>query len=101
MVKLTDSLNKLASCKVLVAGDLMLDTYTFGKASRISPEAPVPVIHVQKEESRPGGAGNVILNLISLGAQVVVMGRIGHDIHGQMLKAGLVQERVDTRGLII
>jgi D-glycero-beta-D-manno-heptose-7-phosphate kinase len=78
----------------------MLDTYTIGKARRISPEAPVAVIHVQREDHRPGGAGNVILNLISLGAQVTAIGRIGQDRQGQILRDGLAQEKVDTRGLI-
>lgn len=101
MVRLTGPFSKLKSCKVLVAGDFMLDTYTVGKARRISPEAPVAVIHVQHEESRPGGAGNVILNLISLGAEVVAIGRIGNDVHGQILKEGLTQENVDIRGCVI
>src|SRR5436189_2955072 len=100
MVKLVSTLGRINSCKVMVAGDLMLDTYTIGKARRISPEAPVAIIHVQREENRPGGAGNVILNLISLGAEVVAIGRVGNDIHGQILKEGLVQENVDVRGLI-
>ena len=59
MVKLTGIFSRLSSQKVMVVGDFMLDTYTTGKINRISPEAPVSVLHVQKEESRPGGAGNV------------------------------------------
>ncbi len=101
MVRLTGPFSKLSSCKVLVAGDLMLDSYTIGKARRISPEAPVAIIHVQREENKPGGAGNVVLNLISLGAQVVAIGRIGSDRHGQFLKEGLEKENVDIRGLVI
>lgn len=101
MVRLTGPFSRLGSCKVLVAGDLMLDAYTIGKARRMSPEAPVAVIHVQREENRPGGAGNVILNLISLGAEVVAIGRVGNDIYGQILKDCLAQENVDIRGLII
>lgn len=100
MVRLTGPFSKLGSCKVLVAGDLMLDTYTIGKARRISPEAPVPILHVQKQESRPGGAGNVILNLVSLGAEVVAIGRIGNDVYGQILKDELSQEKVDISGVV-
>lgn len=101
MVRLTGPFSKLGACKVLVAGDLMLDLYTIGKARRISPEAPVAVIHVQKEENRPGGAGNVILNLLSLGAEVVTIGRIGNDSPGQLLKECLTQENADIRGLVV
>lgn len=101
MVKLTGVLNRFSERKILVAGDFMLDTYTIGKAKRISPEAPVAVIHVQKEEHRPGGAGNVILNLVSLGAQVVVLGRIGDDASGLFLKDHFIQEGVDTKGLVL
>ena len=77
----------------------MLDTYTTGKVRRISPEAPVSVLHVEKEDSRPGGAGNVALNLVSLGASVAVLGRIGQDVAGGKLQRSLEQEGVDTRYL--
>jgi D-glycero-beta-D-manno-heptose-7-phosphate kinase len=99
MVRLTGLFSKLEACKVLVAGDLLLDSYTLGKARRISPEAPLAVIHVQSEEHRAGGAGNVMLNLLSLGASVVAIGRIGADLHGQVLKNSLSD--VDTRGLVV
>lgn len=99
MVKLTGVLSQINPCKVLVIGDLMLDTYTIGKAKRISPEAPVAVVHVQREEHRPGGAGNVILNLISLGSEVVAVGRIGNDVSGSLLKENLIKEKVDIRGI--
>ncbi len=78
----------------------MLDTYMTGKVKRISPEAPVPVMNVEKEESRPGGAGNVVLGLISLGGQVTAMGRIGDDLDGEILKNSLESESVNTAGLI-
>jgi len=70
----------------LVIGDFMLDTYTTGRVKRISPEAPVPVMEVVKQESRPGGAGNVVLNLTTLGAKVISVGRIGNDAAGDELK---------------
>lgn len=100
MVKLTGILNRLASKKVLVAGDFMLDTYTVGKVRRISPEAPVAVLQVQKEEHRPGGAGNVVLNLVSLGAEVVALGRVGEDACGDFLKADFAKEGVHVSGLV-
>jgi rfaE bifunctional protein kinase chain/domain len=101
MVKLIGMLSHLNPVKVLVIGDLMLDTYTTGKVRRISPEAPVSVLHVQKEESRPGGAGNVVLNLISLGAQVFAIGRVGQDRAGTELIESLNAEGVDTGAIFI
>lgn len=101
MVKLIGMLSLFAPVRVLVIGDLMIDTYTTGKVKRISPEAPVSVLHVQKEESRPGGAGNVILNLISLGAKVTAVGRVGHDIAGEQLRFSLESEGVDTEGVVV
>lgn len=100
MVKLLGALSKLTRNKILVAGDFLLDTYTIGKARRISPEAPVAVINVTKQDHRPGGAGNVVLNLISMGADVVALGRVGDDPYGKQLIEVLQKEGTDTRGLI-
>ncbi len=100
MVKLVGMLSHFSPVRVLVIGDFMLDTYTTGKVKRISPEAPVSVLHVQKEESRPGGAGNVVLNLNSLGAKVSVLGRIGMDVAGEEISSSLAKEGVDVRGLL-
>lgn len=72
---------------ILVAGDLMLDRYLWGRADRISPEAPVPVVLVQEEEARPGGAANVALNLHALGVAVKLGGVIGQDAAGGELLA--------------
>lgn len=101
MVKLTGVFNQIQRCKVMVVGDLMLDTYTIGKARRISPEAPVAVVHVQREEHRPGGSGNVILNLISLGADVVAVGRIGQDNAGSTLLRILAEEGTHIQGIVV
>ena len=68
-----------SSARVLVVGDLMLDRYWHGSTSRISSEAPVPVVHVDNDEQRAGGAGNVALNIASLGAKVSLMGFVGKD----------------------
>ncbi len=65
--------------RVLIIGDVMLDRYWSGATSRISPEAPVPVVHVQQTEERPGGAGNVALNIASLGSQTTLFGSCGDD----------------------
>lgn len=73
------------SAALLVVGDLMLDRYWSGSATRISPEAPVPVVHIKSNEERAGGAGNVAINLASLGAKVTVMGYCGEDETGDSL----------------
>lgn len=101
MVKLIGLFSYFRSVRVLVIGDLMLDTYTTGRVSRVSPEAPVCVLHVVKEESRPGGAGNVVVNLISLGAQVSAIGRIGEDETGAQIRNGLVMEGVCVDGIVV
>lgn len=86
----------LTEKKILVAGDLMLDTYTIGKAQRISPEAPVAVIRVEKETKLPGGAGNALLNLKALGAKPYILGRIGQDDSGKSLLALLSDAKIKT-----
>lgn len=98
--KLTGVFNRISRAKVLVVGDLLLDTYTIGKARRISPEAPVAVINVQREENRAGGAGNVALNLISLGSEAVILGRVGADAAGSALKESLKAEGIDIAGVV-
>jgi rfaE bifunctional protein kinase chain/domain len=82
--------------RVGVIGDVMLDTYMWGKVERISPEAPVPVVALQEKEYRIGGAGNVALNLRSLGAQVSVLSIIGNDDDGKVLTRLLQDHSVDT-----
>jgi rfaE bifunctional protein kinase chain/domain len=76
---------KMAASRVLVVGDAMLDRYWFGAVERISPEAPVPVVRVEREEERLGGAANVALNVRSLGAQAALMSAIGDDREGSRL----------------
>lgn len=100
MVKLIGMLSRLGPVKVLVIGDFMLDAYTTGKIFRISPEAPVSVLHAHSEESRPGGAGNVVLNLCALGAKVIVAGRVGRDYAGEEIRSSLESQGVDVRGLL-
>jgi rfaE bifunctional protein kinase chain/domain len=93
--------SRFASQTVLVIGDLMLDSYLWGIAERISPEAPVPVIHVQRMNHNPGGAGNVALNLARLTAQTLLMGIVGEDTQGEKLIACLEQEGIRTTGVVI
>ena len=84
----------LKSARVLVVGDVMLDRYWFGEVSRISPEAPVPVVHVGKTEERPGGAANVARNAAALGAQVALLSVAGTDEAGDSLARLLEHENI-------
>ena len=84
-LSITSFRDRLPNLRVLVVGDLMLDRYLWGNVSRISPEAPVPVVDVSRIESRPGGAANVALNLGAMGAQVAVCGVVGNDDNGKTL----------------
>lgn len=99
MVSLCGIVGRLEKRHVLVVGDLIVDKYTIGQAKRISPEAPVAVVHVSHTEQRPGGSGNVVLNFVSLGASVKVLGRIGDDEAGKHLIAAFKSENVDTQGI--
>src|SRR5471032_161570 len=78
-------LKKIAGLRILVIGDVMLDHYVWGDATRISPEAPVPVVDIQRDSYTAGGAGNVALNIASLGARCTVAGFIGKDEAGVRL----------------
>lgn len=86
-----------SSARVLVIGDLMLDRYWHGPTSRISPEAPVPVVHVQEEDQRAGGAGNVALNMASLGTKVTLAGFCGNDEAADALQNVLEDSGIDCR----
>lgn len=86
--------------QVLVIGDLMIDAYTWGKVSRISPEAPVPVVQVIKKEARLGGAGNVVMNIASLGAKPWVVSVVGDDEAGAQLKYLLEKEGISLSGIV-
>lgn len=97
MKDITDRFNGL---KALVVGDVMIDAYYFGKVDRISPEAPVPVVAVEKKENRLGGAANVAMNLVALGAKPVVCSVIGNDKDGENLVELFQQNGVGTTGIV-
>ncbi len=86
--------------KALVIGDLMIDEYLWGNVDRISPEAPVPVVAIEKESQTLGGAGNVINNLVAMGAQVFAIGTAGTGKAGQMIFKKLTDLGVETSGII-
>ncbi|MFN4006893.1 MAG: bifunctional heptose 7-phosphate kinase/heptose 1-phosphate adenyltransferase [Chitinophagaceae bacterium] len=91
------SLNQL---KVAVVGDVMLDTYLWGGVERISPEAPVPVVTLRKKEHRIGGAGNVALNTVALGAETTLFSVIGNDDDAEVLMGLLQKENIDTKYIV-
>ncbi|GAC1380819.1 MAG: D-glycero-beta-D-manno-heptose-7-phosphate kinase [Ginsengibacter sp.] len=94
--KIFDDIN---SVKVGIIGDVMLDTYWWGHVERISPEAPVPIVAIDKREQRIGGAGNVALNLASLGAQVSLLTVLGNDDDAVLLKKALDEHNIQQSGV--
>ncbi|MDD5136819.1 MAG: D-glycero-beta-D-manno-heptose-7-phosphate kinase [Candidatus Omnitrophica bacterium] len=98
--KIQKKIGNFKNARVLVIGDLILDEFLWGDVSRISPEAPVPVVWVKKESFMPGGASNVANNLRSLGANVYLAGVIGDDERGAILKGELEQKGIHTAGVI-
>jgi D-glycero-beta-D-manno-heptose-7-phosphate kinase len=95
-----DLLKRFGEARILVVGDLMLDRYVFGTVNRISPEAPVPVVHVTREASRPGGASNVSLNIASLGGASLVAGIAGTDAMGDVLLDTLTDAGIAVEGIV-
>jgi rfaE bifunctional protein kinase chain/domain len=100
MTECEELFNDIRSLKIGVIGDVMLDTYIWGKVDRISPEAPVPIVSLDHKEQRIGGAGNVALNCASLGARVFVLGATGNDDEASELEQLLKGNLIDTTGLV-
>ncbi len=86
--------------KVLIIGDVMVDAYDWGKVERISPEAPVPIIHLEKRENRLGGAANVALNIQALGAKPILCAAIGNDLDGDDFLKLLENQKMDNSGIV-
>jgi D-glycero-beta-D-manno-heptose-7-phosphate kinase len=97
--RVEELLREFASKRVLVIGDLMLDEFVWGRVSRISPEAPVPVVEVIRESYYPGGAANVARNVREFTPSVFVMGLIGEDTHAQKLRRLLGENGISLEGL--
>jgi D-beta-D-heptose 7-phosphate kinase/D-beta-D-heptose 1-phosphate adenosyltransferase len=93
----TLSIPDFSSATIVVAGDVMLDRYLFGGTGRISPEAPVPVVHVRETESRAGGAANVAVNLVSLGITTTLIGVVGQDEEAAALRGVLEKQGIRCR----
>ncbi|MGB3081667.1 MAG: D-glycero-beta-D-manno-heptose-7-phosphate kinase [Candidatus Omnitrophota bacterium] len=95
-----DTVKEFADKKIMVVGDLILDRYVWGKVSRISPEAPVPVLLIDKEDSYvPGGGSNVASNLAELGTEVFLVGVVGKDKNADRLKGELKKRRINIDGV--
>ena len=94
-------LDSLEAPRVLIVGDVMLDRYVTGEVSRISPEAPIPVLAAKSAEEKLGGAGNVARNLAVMGAEVELVGLVGEDSWGRSLRRLLETEGISTSGLVV
>lgn len=99
MEKIEHTISKFNDVKILVIGDLILDEFIWGDSSRISPEAPVPVVLVDRESLMPGGAANVANNISAIGAKVYLAGVIGKDEHGRQLETILKEKGVEIEGV--
>src|SRR3989338_7099686 len=97
--KLNSIISNFKNTNVLVIGDIILDEFIWGEVTRISPEATVPVVWVKKESFMPGGASNVANNLRSIGAEVYVVGVVGDDENGAILRGELEQKGIRTEGI--
>ncbi len=93
-------LTAATKCRILVVGDAMLDQFIWGRVSRISPEAPVPVVEFERESFMPGGAANVARNLTALGAQTELLGVVGEDEAARQLRNLLIGNQVGCDGLL-
>lgn len=96
-----DLLNAFNNLNVLIIGDVMVDSYIWGKVNRVSPEAPVPIVEVEKRENRLGGAANVALNIKALGANPVLCSVVGDDQKGKEFMDLLKAEGMDSLGMVI
>ncbi len=95
------AMRRFRAAKVLVVGDLMLDEFVWGRVERISPEGPVPVVHVEREEHRLGAAANVAHNIRALGGRVLICGALGDDAAGHRLVGALRTARIDAKGVFL
>src|SRR4051812_11936590 len=98
MFDFNKQLGALAQQTVLCVGDLMLDDFVYGEVSRISPEAPAPVIAVKRSEMVIGGAGNVARNIVALGARCIFIGIVGEDDAGRIIESSFAADsRIEAR----
>jgi rfaE bifunctional protein kinase chain/domain len=101
MNRMTDILKGFENKRVLIVGDVMVDTYLWGEINRMSPESPVPVVDIINRENRLGGAANVALNILSLGAEPILFSVIGKDKNGDELLKLLDNQNIDKEGILV
>src|SRR3954469_5779884 len=99
LIEFVENLEKMPRSRIVLVGDLMLDRYVYGNAERLSPEAPVPVLHYRKEDTRLGGAGRVGAGPATLGADVRVVSLVGDDDAGRQVRQLLADYGCNTDGL--
>ncbi len=101
MRRLVELAARLSTRRVAVVGDVMLDHFLFGRADRISPEAPVPVVRVDRDEYRLGGAANVAHNIRALGAEATLIGLVGDDEAARLLRREMTTSGIADRWLVV
>ncbi|TSA11194.1 MAG: D-glycero-beta-D-manno-heptose-7-phosphate kinase, partial [Deltaproteobacteria bacterium] len=99
--KLKEAVNRFQAVKIMVIGDVMMDQFIWGKVSRISPEAPIPVVDVRDESRMLGGAGNVVHNICSLGAQAALCAVVGRDEMGRRVVKELRKLGCPAEGIVV
>lgn len=97
---LSNVFESFTKLKVLIIGDVMIDAYVYGGVSRISPEAPVPIVNVKSKEKRLGGAANVALNIQAMGATPILCSIVGDDLEGTIFEELLAEQDITSRGII-
>jgi len=100
MINFQEYFEKFNDKKILVVGDVMLDTYIRGKVARVSPEAPVPIVSFDKEEERLGGAANVAVNLVALGAKPIICSVVGNDNSARAMSTLFEESGISVEGLV-
>ncbi len=101
MSQLLDRLSAWRPFSALVVGDLMLDQLVYGNADRLAPDSPVPILHAQRTEDRPGGAANVCLDLVAMRGRVTALGVVGDDREADLLRSALAASRVHADALVV
>lgn len=99
-MNIQDIFSQFASKRIAILGDVMMDAYVIGSVTRISPEAPVPIVSLSKKENRLGGAANVALNIVSLGAEAIICSVVGDDSEGEELIQIFDKEKVNSSGVV-